>query len=129
MKSLFAFIFLLITVIFVSCNGDSKVVVLTKDNFEATVTDGINLVEFFAPWCGHCKKLAPTWEQLAKETDNFLVGKVDCTQEKEVCDSQGVRGYPTIKLFANGSKYDYSGARTIESFVKFVEEHAKKDEL
>lgn len=45
MKSLFAFIFLLITVIFVSCNGDSKVVVLTKDNFEATVTDGINLVE------------------------------------------------------------------------------------
>lgn len=74
---------------------------------------------------------------------------MDCTQEKglqkfffflqsliiflfnliEVCDSQGVRGYPTIKLFANGSKYDYSGARTIESFVKFVEEHAKKDEL
>ncbi|KAL6079316.1 Protein disulfide-isomerase A3 [Balamuthia mandrillaris] len=77
--------------------------------------------EDYAPWCGHCKRLAPTWDELATKTEGkFNVGKVDCTVEKAVCSKLGVRGYPTIKL-RNGDKlYAYQGARTVEAFKEFV---------
>jgi len=109
------------------CNGEetpavsSDVVTLTMDTFEKSYT-GAWLIEFFAPWCGHCKKLAPTWEELAtKSKGKFNVAKVDCTVEKDVCATIGVRGYPTVKLFVDGKAHDYNGQRTIESFTTFVE--------
>jgi len=120
-------------------SGDSAkkaAVILTTDNFDELTQSGDWLVEFYAPWCGHCKRLAPIWDQLASEADESLhVGKVDCTTNNPVCSRFAVRGYPTIKLLQHGQPKDYSGARTVEAFLTFYRNAKttasaeKKDEL
>jgi len=65
-------------------DSNSKVVKLTKSNFKSLVTDSkdIWLVEFYAPWCGHCKSLAPEWEKAAKALEGFVkIGAVDMTTD------------------------------------------------
>lgn len=71
-------------------------------------------MKYYAPWCGHCKRLAPTWDELgdAMSGTNVVIAKVDCTVSKSVCTGAGVQGYPTLKLVQNGKvKEDYRGAR------------------
>jgi len=100
----------------------SDVIILEDSNFNEKVQEGDWLVKFYAPWCGHCKKLAPTWDELAtKAKGRYNVAKIDCTVHKEACNTEGVRGYPTLKFFSNGKKFDYKGARTIDDFESFVE--------
>jgi protein disulfide-isomerase-like protein len=103
-----------------SAPSGKQVVVLTTENFDANVASGDWLVEFYAPWCGHCKKLAPIWDELAGKTERN-VAKVDCTVEKELMNRFGVRGFPTIKYFTGGKVYDYKGARTVPAFQKYME--------
>ncbi|XP_038899679.1 probable protein disulfide-isomerase A6 [Benincasa hispida] len=102
------------------------VVVLTEENFEKEVgQDKGALVEFYAPWCGHCKKLAPEYEKLGssfKKAKSVLIGKVDCDEHKGVCSKYGVSGYPTIQWFPKGSlePKKYEGQRTAEALAEFV---------
>ncbi|KAE9445839.1 hypothetical protein C3L33_22270, partial [Rhododendron williamsianum] len=110
-----------------SAAADSAdVVVLTEDNFDKEVgQDRGALVEFYAPWCGHCKKLAPEYEKLGesfKKAKSVLIGKVDCDEHKSVCSKYGVSGYPTIQWFPKGSlePKKYEGARSAEALVEFV---------
>ncbi|KAJ4968427.1 hypothetical protein NE237_015128 [Protea cynaroides] len=104
----------------------ADVVVLTEENFEKEVgQDRSALVEFYAPWCGHCKKLAPEYEKLGdsfKKAKTVLIGKVDCDEHKSVCSKYGVTGYPTIQWFSKGSlePKKYEGPRTAESIAEFV---------
>lgn len=79
----------------------SAVMMLTGDDFDHGVENGISIVKFFAPWCGHCKRLAPTWEELGQKflgTPDIYVAKVDCTLEnnKQLCSSQEVRSFPFV---------------------------------
>ncbi|KAF7818157.1 putative protein disulfide-isomerase A6 [Senna tora] len=112
-----------------------EVLVLTEDNFEKEVgQDRGALVEFYAPWCGHCKKLAPEYEKLGtsfKKAKSVLIGKdhylfiivgVDCDEHKSLCSKYGVSGYPTIQWFPKGSlePKKYEGPRTAESLAEFV---------
>eukprot|EP00051_Salpingoeca_urceolata_P005198 m.71135 g.71135 ORF g.71135 m.71135 type:complete len:172 (+) comp14136_c0_seq3:58-573(+) len=98
--------------------------VLTDDTFEAGVATGITLVKFYAPWCGHCKRLAPVWDELAAKFESdaeISVGKVDCTQHSTTCGNFQVRGYPTLLLFKDGRQMDkYSGARELAALTKFL---------
>lgn len=82
-------------------------------------------------WCGHCKRLAPTWEKLADEVadnEGVHVAKVDCTTQRDVCSAQGVRGYPTLKLFTGGDASDgkkYAGSRDLASLKDYLATHSE----
>nr|XP_022293558.1 thioredoxin domain-containing protein 5-like [Crassostrea virginica] len=107
---------------------------LEADTFTAGISEGLAFVEFFAPWCGHCKRLAPTWEDLSREMSRYpvvTIAKVDCTINTNVCKDNGVRGYPTLILFKNGQKVtEYTGSRDLGDLVEFMLEHIQRhDEL
>jgi len=109
------------------------VLTLNEGSFEATISQGITFVKFFAPWCGHCRNLAPTWEELAQKYSSqadIKIAKVDCTEENSLCSRHSVRGYPTLLLFRGGAQVaEYEQARSLDSLSAFVEKHRVKDEL
>lgn len=112
-----------------AASASASVPSLTPDNF-SSMTDGKTVfIKFFAPWCGHCKKMAPDWEKLSGEWDGHEVGliaEVDCTAEgKPLCDENGVKGFPTIKYGDPSSLDDYQGARTYDALAKFAEDNLK----
>ena len=82
------------------------------------------LLEAYAPWCGHCKKLEPIYkelaEKLAKETD-IVIAKMDATENEHKL--MPVSGFPTIRLFKPGNRtpVDYTSERTMKDLVKFLE--------
>lgn len=100
--------------------------VLNNDNFADFIkSHNFVFVKFFAPWCGHCKKMAPSYQALAKKTNesgkDIVIAEVDCTVHNEVCTKFGVRGYPTLKFFFNGEPVDYNGEREGEAIEKWIE--------
>ncbi|CAD6906005.1 unnamed protein product [Tilletia controversa] len=88
------------------------------------------LVEFFAPWCGHCKNLAPIYEQLADgfahEKDRIVVAKVDADSNRSASKTFDIAGFPTLKLFeakgGNSAKETYQGPRSLESLAAYINE-------
>lgn len=112
---------------FTACSADadvdeSDVLVLTEDNFQSTLDENDKiLIEFYAPWCGHCKRLMPEWAEAATALKGTApIAKIDCTAEKDVCSKYGVQGYPTIKFFNAGEASDYTAGRTADAIIKFV---------
>lgn len=107
----------------------STVVTLGSSNFRPAIQDPANpfwLLKLYAPWCGHCKKLAPVLDAVAPYlAGQMAIGKVDCTVEKKLCDEFGVRGYPTLKFSYDGEIYDYPGGRSKDEIIAFSEKMNK----
>jgi len=108
----------------------SQVVDLTPDNFD-TIIDGSKgaFVEFFAPWCGHCKTLAPEYEIVGESFSrekSVVIAKVDADAHKDLGGRFGVHGFPTLKYFPKGSKEPiaYEGGRSADEIISFVNEQA-----
>ncbi|KAL5116830.1 protein disulfide-isomerase precursor [Pleosporales sp. CAS-2024a] len=113
---------------FAAAVAASDVKQLNKDTFKAFVEEhDLVLAEFFAPWCGHCKALAPEYETAAttlKEKDIALV-KVDCTEEQDLCQEYGVEGYPTLKVFRGPDNIaPYGGQRKADSLISYMTKQA-----
>ena len=83
-------------------NSSSSVIQLTDNSFQSIVVKSPTpvLVEFYAPWCGHCKSLAPEYNKVAKAMKGIMkVGAIDLDKYKTVGGPYGIKGFPTIKLF------------------------------
>lgn len=108
--------------------AQSAVIDLTPSNFDSVVLKSGKpaLVEFFAPWCGHCKNLAPVYEELATTFQHALskvtVAKVDADDHKELGRRFGVQGFPTLKWFDGKSDkpVEYEGGRDLEALQKWI---------
>ncbi|KAI1846742.1 hypothetical protein JX265_008954 [Neoarthrinium moseri] len=102
----------------------SDVTQLKKDTFDDFVaSNDLVLAEFFAPWCGHCKALAPEYEEAATslKEKNIQLVKVDCTEEADLCQSYGVEGYPTLKVFRGKDNITpYSGQRKANAITSYM---------
>lgn len=93
---------------------EKDVVVLKEANFsEFLERNPYVMVEFYAPWCGHCKALAPEYAAAATELKGEAVlAKVDGMEESGLMDTYEVQGFPTLYFFADGVHRTYSGLRT-----------------
>lgn len=104
---------------------DDGVLVGTNGNFEEILeTYQYILFEFYAPWCGHCKHLAPEYVKAAKKLEEMKseikLVKVDATVETELAEKHKVSGYPTLKFYRKGSVIDYNGGRNADDIVNWV---------
>ncbi|XP_052191016.1 protein disulfide-isomerase [Diospyros lotus] len=129
------FVLSLVASSFASETEDSKEFVLTLDhsNFSETVSKhSFIVVEFYAPWCGHCKKLAPEYEKAAAALSSLdqpvTLAKVDANDEKNkgLASEFEIKGFPTIKILRNGGKtsQDYKGPRDAEGIVTYLKQQS-----
>ncbi|CDJ49354.1 thioredoxin, putative [Eimeria brunetti] len=111
----------------VATHTESAVQVLTDANFEQETqavtgsTSGDWFVKFYAPWCGHCRKMAPAWEELARKLKGRInVAHLDATANPQTARRFGIRGFPTLLFFKNGQMYSYQGSRAVDDLYAFA---------
>jgi len=100
----------------------ANVVDTTDATFDEVIKGDFVMMEFYAPWCGHCKKLEPEYEKAAAELKDIAVlAKLDATKEQQAAQKFEIQGFPTIKIFRDGVVAgNYEGGRTAADIVKYV---------
>ncbi|KAH9920797.1 thioredoxin-like protein [Fomitopsis serialis] len=105
-------------------NPDGKVLALDDKTFQSAVDEGHVFVKFYAPWCGHCKKLAPIWAQLAEKMQHKLaIAEVNCEAHDSLCRAEGVPGFPQLIYYGGkgAGKVEYTSGRKLEQLKAFAE--------
>ena len=105
---------------------EENVLVLTDANFDDAIAQYPKiLVEFYAPWCGHCKSLAPEYASAAttlkEKNSDIKLAKVDATKEKGLAEKFNIEGFPTLKYFKQGKDMDYTGGRKAAEIISWLE--------
>ncbi|XP_043970666.1 protein disulfide-isomerase A2 [Gambusia affinis] len=111
---------------------EKDVLVLHFNNFDRALSENeFLLIEFYAPWCGHCKEFEPIYaevaEKLKEEEAGMRLAKVDAIEEKELADEFEVGSFPTLKVFINGDRklpLDYTGKRSVEGIIQWMKRRA-----
>ncbi|ORY25681.1 hypothetical protein LY90DRAFT_706246 [Neocallimastix californiae] len=102
-------------------NPNGQIVHLTTSDFEEKTANDMWFIMFHAPWCGHCKQLAPTWNSVAYHLKGEInVGKVDCTANGRICQQMNIQGYPTLKIVQGKESTEYRGSRQIDEILNFA---------
>jgi len=118
-------LFALVGIIACELKEEKDVIVITEANWDEAVREDNNiLVEFYAPWCGHCQSLEPEYAKAAKKlkesNSGITLGKVDATVETKLGEKFGVQGFPTLKFFKKGVAQEYGGGRTEAEIVSWL---------
>ncbi|GAK62913.1 uncharacterized protein PAN0_002c1115 [Moesziomyces antarcticus] len=110
---------------------DPAVLSLTEGNFTSCTDKGMWLVEFFSPYCPHCKRLAPTWRDLAdaerhlEDSSDFHMARVNCIAQGDLCSRNNILGYPSIELFRDGTWAEtYEGDRSFDDLDAYIQARA-----
>ena len=100
----------------------AKYVEVNNDNFEATVAEGVTMVDFWAPWCGPCRMIAPVIEELAEDFDGkATIAKCNTDEEQDLAVKHGIRSIPAILFFKNGEVVDQMvGAASKDQFAEKI---------
>lgn len=115
--------FLFLFGIAAAAGEDDPVLVLDESSWDNAIKGNrFILVEFYAPWCGHCTQLAPEYASAARQLQphNVPLAKLDVSTEVRIAEEQNVRGYPTIRLYSDGRMQEYFGAHTEQAIVTWV---------
>lgn len=129
MKGCLAVVCIIFVLLCLAVASEEAVLSLEASSFDQALSDNEHImVEFYAPWCGHCKQLAPEYEKAAKvlKDAGIALAKVDCTSDENrpICTQYEVRGFPTMKWFTSGSPAAYEGARTSSAIVDFAKKRS-----
>ena len=105
-------------------NRHYEIFTLSKQFYGSFIdSEEIVLVKYYAPWCQHCQELKPLFEELAKTMyGKVKFAEINCDESAEICESEGIQGYPTLALFRKDrQKKIYGGERSVEAMKKWIE--------
>lgn len=131
-KTMLALLLAVVLLLATISPASAEMIDLNPANFDKIVKDPSKnvFVLFYAPWCGHCNRMKPEWNNLAQDfpvSGTTLIARINADEHKKIAAKYNVNGFPTIIFFSKNDKngVQYDGDRSVKAFKKYITEHAK----